>query len=101
MVAILLLWAYAVKIRDVSFIDAFWAFGMVILAWASWLQIDGQGRRADVLLALTTIWGVRLAAHLVTAGGVKAKIRATKRLSAMRWRTKGWSWAKTALLMVF
>ena len=33
---ILLLWAYSVKIRDVSFIDAFWAFGMVLLAWASW-----------------------------------------------------------------
>ena len=32
MIAILLLWAYSVKIRDVSFIDAFWAFGMVILA---------------------------------------------------------------------
>jgi len=27
---IILLWAYSVKIRDVSFIDAFWAFGMVL-----------------------------------------------------------------------
>ncbi len=29
---ILLLWGIAVTIRDVSFIDAFWAFGMVLLA---------------------------------------------------------------------
>ena len=42
---ILLLWAYSVKIRDVSFIDAFWAFGMVLLAWASWTQSDTPGAR--------------------------------------------------------
>ena len=57
----LLLWAYAVKIRDVSFIDAFWAFGMVLLAWASWVQVGSEGRRATVLLGLTSIWGLRLA----------------------------------------
>lgn len=32
---ILILWWIAVAIRDVSFIDAFWAFGMVLLAWGS------------------------------------------------------------------
>ena len=36
---ILILWAIAVRLRDVSFIDAFWAFGMVLLAWASAGQV--------------------------------------------------------------
>ena len=101
MAAIFLLWAYAVKIRDVSFIDAFWAFGMVILAWASWFQIDGQGRRADVLLALTTIWGVRLAMHLVTRWRREGEDPRYKKIMGHAMETKGWSWAKTALLMVF
>ena len=28
----LLLWLWSLSIRDVSFIDAFWAYGMVLLA---------------------------------------------------------------------
>ena len=63
---ILLLWAYSVKIRDVSFIDAFWAFGMVLLAWASWTQSDAPGTRSQLLLGLTTLWGLRLSLHLWT-----------------------------------
>ena len=63
---ILLLWAYSVKIRDVSFIDAFWAFGMVLLAWASWTQSDAPGALSHVLLGLTTLWGLRLSLHLWT-----------------------------------
>ena len=42
---ILALWAYSVKIRDVSFIDAFWAFGMVLLACATWAQSESPGAR--------------------------------------------------------
>lgn len=99
--AILLLWAYAVRIRDVSFIDAFWAFGMVILAWSSWFQIDGDGRRADVLLGLTTLWGMRLALHLVTRWRHEGEDPRYKKIMGHAMETKGWSWAKTALLMVF
>ena len=46
-VVILALWAYSVKIRDVSFIDAFWAFGMVLLAWATCL-CDFSVPRSDI-----------------------------------------------------
>ena len=62
---IFLLWAYSVRIRDVSFIDAFWAFGMVLLAWASWAQSSAPGARSHLLLGLTTLWGLRLSLHLV------------------------------------
>ncbi|OYW12959.1 MAG: hypothetical protein B7Z55_17650, partial [Planctomycetales bacterium 12-60-4] len=62
--AILLLWAYSVRIRDVSFIDAFWAFGMVVLAWATWAQSANPGARSNLILALTTLWGMRLTIHL-------------------------------------
>ncbi|PKB19222.1 steroid 5-alpha reductase family enzyme [Novosphingobium kunmingense] len=59
------LWAVAVRIGDVSFIDAVWALGMVAMAGASWLQRAEPGTRATLLLAMTAIWGLRLGLHLL------------------------------------
>ena len=101
MTAIVGLWLYAVKIRDVSFIDAFWGFGMVILAWASWVQIGDGGRRATVLLALTSLWGVRLALHLLTRWRREGEDPRYAKILGHAMERKGWSWAKTALLSVF
>jgi steroid 5-alpha reductase family enzyme len=101
MTAILLLWTYAVRIRDVSFIDAFWAFGMVILAWTSWLQIDGQGRRADVLLALVSLWGMRLSIHLYTRWRAHGEDPRYEKIMGGMMEAKGWSWNKAALFGVF
>ena len=62
---ILLCWV-AVRIGDVSFIDAVWGFGMVVMAAASWLQLGDPGSRATLILAMTAVWGLRLAVHLYT-----------------------------------
>ena len=62
---IAILWLVALQIRDVSFIDAFWAFGMVLLAWGTAIQVGNDGLRAQLLLGLTTLWGLRLALHLL------------------------------------
>lgn len=98
---IVVLWGYATRIRDVSFIDAFWPFGMVVLAWASWFQIEDGGRRATVLLGLTSIWGLRLAGHLYSRWRAHGEDpRYTKIMAAMV-DGKGWSWNKAALLGVF
>ena len=61
---ILILWAISVVIRDVSFIDAFWAFGMVLLAWGAAWQAGFDALHAKLLLGLTSLWGLRLAIHL-------------------------------------
>jgi len=61
----LALWRYAAAIRDVSFIDAVWGAGMVVLAGSSWLHNPQPGERATLLLAMTALWGLRLAAHLL------------------------------------
>jgi steroid 5-alpha reductase family enzyme len=100
-VIILLLWFYATKIRDVSFIDAFWGFGMVIMAWTSWLQIGDHSRRADVLLTLTTIWGVRLAYHLFTRWRAHGEDPRYVKIIGGVIESKRWSWNKTALIYVF
>lgn len=62
----LALCAVAARIGDVSFIDAVWGAGMVVLALASWLQVPGPSQRASLLLAMTALWGARLGWHLYT-----------------------------------
>lgn len=58
------LWLVAVRIKDVSFIDAVWGGGMALLALTSWLQPDDPGARADLILAMAVLWGGRLALYL-------------------------------------
>ncbi|MBX7527996.1 DUF1295 domain-containing protein [Qipengyuania vesicularis] len=61
---VLVLWAISVKIDDVSFIDAFWGTGMALMAFTSWLQAE-RGVLANLLLAMTAAWGLRLGIYLI------------------------------------
>ncbi|MGH8336048.1 MAG: DUF1295 domain-containing protein [Gammaproteobacteria bacterium] len=99
--AILALWAYSVRIRDVSFIDAFWAFGMVLLTWATWAQSGAPGARSHLILGLTTLWGLRLSWHLWSRWRKDGEDPRYKKIMAAKMEKKGWSWAKTSLLAVF
>ena len=58
------LWLVAVRIKDVSFIDAVWGGGMALLALASWLQLGEPGARATLIMAMAVLWGARLGLHL-------------------------------------
>lgn len=58
------LWALSIRLGDVSFIDSFWAFGFVIVAWVTFLLADGAIERQLLLVGITTIWGVRLGGYL-------------------------------------
>jgi steroid 5-alpha reductase family enzyme len=98
---ILLLWAISVAIRDVSFIDAFWAFGMVILAWFSWARTETETPRGWLILALVTLWGLRLSLHLFVRWRAHGEDPRYKRIIGSAMEKNGWSWARTSLLMVF
>ena len=65
-VLLLVCWGVAVRIGDVSFIDAVWGGGMAVLALASWLQLAEPGGRASLIAAMAALWGARLALHLFT-----------------------------------
>lgn len=99
---IVLLWLLSIRLKDVSFIDGFWAFGMVILAWMSFFQTpDGALDRKYLLVGLTTLWGVRLALHLFTRWlreGVDARY---EKILGRMMEKKGWSFAKASLIQVF
>ncbi len=61
---LLILWRVAVRICDVSFIDAVWGGGMALVAAVSWLQLAEPGASATMIAAMAVIWGLRLALHL-------------------------------------
>ncbi|MGX7950973.1 DUF1295 domain-containing protein [Tsuneonella sp. HG249] len=62
--AVLVLWLVAVRIDDVSFIDAFWGGGMALLAGVSWLRLAEPGPLATLIAAMAVLWGCRLAIYL-------------------------------------
>lgn len=100
-VVILILWRIAVAIRDVSFIDAFWAFGIVLLASASAVQVDVAGPHGKWLLGLTTLWGLRLAIHLFLRWRASGEDPRYQKILGSVMKQRGWSWSLSALVMVF
>ncbi len=95
----LLLWRVAVRIGDVSFIDAVWGGGMAVLAAVSWLQLPEPGPRAGLIGAMALIWGVRLAAHLFSRWRESGEDpRYAKMLGKARERG---AFARAALTVVF
>lgn len=59
------LWLISLRTKDPSFVDAWWALGVVVLTWATYLQIVEPGPHAAAMLFLGTAWGLRLGAYLL------------------------------------
>jgi steroid 5-alpha reductase family enzyme len=62
---VLILWVVSLQIKDVSFIDSVWGGAMALLALVSWLRVAEPGALATLIAAMTIVWGVRLAVHLL------------------------------------
>lgn len=59
------LWIVSIMTGRVSFIDAFWGVGFVVVAWAAAIKLDELGPMQTVVLGLVTIWGLRLGIYLL------------------------------------
>ena len=95
------LWLVAVRLRDVSFIDAVWPMGMLLLALITLPRTEGDPTRGMLLLWLCGVWALRLGAHLfIRWRGHGADGRYVD-LIARSERDRGWSFNRTALLLVF
>lgn len=62
---LLVLWVISILIGRVSFIDAFWGIGFVVVAWAAASDVPELGPMQMVVLALVTMWGLRLGVYLL------------------------------------
>jgi steroid 5-alpha reductase family enzyme len=101
LVVILSLWLVAVRIRDVSFIDAFWPMGMMMLAASTFLMTDGSEPRKYLLLVLTSLWALRLGTHLLSRWINEGQDRRYRAILGKAMEKNGWSFATASLLLVF
>lgn len=95
------LWGIAQINRDPSFIDAFWAFSILMIAGLSFLLTDGATWRHMLIAGLAALWGMRLGVHLFLRWRKEgADRRYVKLLSSVR-KKRGWSFALTTAVFVF
>jgi steroid 5-alpha reductase family enzyme len=98
-VVMLATWLLSIAWRDASIVDPVWPLGFVVVAWVTRAVSAGHGNPARqwILVAMTTIWGVRLAGYLAWR---KRGAPEDPRYQAMR-RHWGERFALVSLVTVF
>ena len=64
-VAMTLLWALSLALKDVSIVDIFWAPGFAMVAWLVAALAPAITPRTIVILLLTSCWALRLGGHIL------------------------------------
>lgn len=64
-VLMLVTWVVSVVMHNASIVDIVWGFGFVVVAWVVRWRVDGLPERQWLLVAMTTVWGLRLAGYLL------------------------------------
>ena len=90
-------WLISLATADAGVADVAWALGLVAIAWISWWVGDGLADRRSLLVAMVTIWGLRLAVHLVARSRGRPE---DPRYAEMRQRSAG-RFPVTSLFTVF
>jgi steroid 5-alpha reductase family enzyme len=63
--AMLALWLLSLALRDASIVDVWWGPGIALGTAAAWLSGGASHPRALLLVALTSLWALRLAGYLL------------------------------------
>ena len=63
-VLMLVTWLASLWLRDASIVDPVWPLGFVVVAWVVRAVADGDPARQWLLVAMVTLWGLRLSAYL-------------------------------------
>jgi len=58
-------WVVSLVLGNASIVDIVWGAGFVVVAWSARIIGDGNADRVDLLTAMVTIWGLRLAGYLL------------------------------------
>lgn len=64
LVLMLCTWVLSVLLKNASIVDIVWGLGFVMVAWVVRISIDGNNARQWLLVAMVSIWGLRLAGYL-------------------------------------
>jgi len=61
----IIMWVVSVAVKNASIVDIVWGLGFVLVAWVVRVTTDqGDDARQWLLVAMTTVWGLRLATYL-------------------------------------
>jgi steroid 5-alpha reductase family enzyme len=61
MACMVALWLISIPLKDVSFVDSFWAIGFLFVALMTYNMTGGETDRRLLLLVITAVWSLRLA----------------------------------------
>jgi steroid 5-alpha reductase family enzyme len=94
----LLLWLVSLTLKNSSIIDIFWGLGFILVTWLVFtLTPQGYLWRKQLMVALVTAWGLRLAVHI----GIRNWGR-PEDFRYASWRTEsGSNWPWISFLQVF
>ncbi len=95
------LWLISVPLKDPSYIDSWWALGVVVLAWSTFAQLADPGPHAIALLFLATAWGLRLGIYLLWRWASHGVDRRYAKLAERAKQKHGLNFAMFSLLWVF
>lgn len=97
----LILWVMALRLKDVTFVDAYWPLGMALLAWNSFFETGHATPRKLALALACSAWGFRLAAYLNWRWRRRGPDRRYQSLLAKAHAQQGMSFALASLIQVF
>jgi steroid 5-alpha reductase family enzyme len=101
-----LAWVISLAKKDASIIDIFWSLGFVMLAWLYLILAAGGTPRTSLVVALVTLWGVRLSAYILWRNWGKGEDYRYQEMRARNPKTFPWRslvtvfWLQGALLWV-
>jgi steroid 5-alpha reductase family enzyme len=96
-----LLWLLSIYLRDPSFVDAWWALGMVVLAISTYLGTGAPTLRKELLTGLCAVWGLRLGLYLLWRWRKNGPDRRYQTMLGKAQSERGWSFARGSLQLVF
>lgn len=97
----LVLWLISIRIKDPSFIDSWWALGVIVLSWSTYAQLDAPSPHATALMLLSTAWALRLGAYLLWRWRAHGHDRRYAKLAERAQQKHGLNFAMFTLLWVF
>jgi steroid 5-alpha reductase family enzyme len=65
----LLVFLWALKIKNNGVVDIFWAFNFLVIAAITWYLADGYGPRKNMVCGLAALWSLRLGIYLLLRVG--------------------------------
>ena len=95
-----ILWGLGVAIRDVTFVDAWWALGLAFMGVTTFLMADGSDQRMQLILVLVCVWGLRLGGYMLWRWRDHGPDRRYVKMLD-RAQEKGMSYPRAAWVMVF